>query len=215
MSNVSHFYSNIHKKKDTEKQANYSAKSRKKNDSSSLIKPRSKQKKKRQLSPRKSQWYQTNKQTNKPASQIPPLSITPLNYTHTHIHPSSTSSPLTRKRSKDKGRPQSSRKRIPEDNRRTPIIRPLLRGICVQARPFDNVRSAWSIGPKKLCKHQSALASEPARVTLIAEFGHGSRDGARSNQAEGCQSTVASGYQKSVNFRAGDTRGVVKGMIKI
>jgi hypothetical protein len=65
MSNVSHFYSNIHKKKDTEKQANYSAKSRKKNDSSSLIKPRSKQKKKRQLSPRKSQWYQTNKQTNK------------------------------------------------------------------------------------------------------------------------------------------------------
>jgi hypothetical protein len=53
------------------------------------------------------------------------------------------------------------------------------------------------LGPKKICReHLSALASEPARVTLSAEFRQGSSDGARSNQAEGCQSTVASGYQK-------------------
>jgi hypothetical protein len=156
---------------------------------------------------------QTNKQTNPlpkslPSPSLPLITPTP---TPTHPQPPALSQEKGVKTKADPN-PQGNGFRKTTDGRR---LSDRCSGGCVQARPFDNVRSAWSIGPKKLCKHQSALASEPARVTLIAEFGHGSRDGARSNQAEGCQSTVASGYQKSVNFRAGDTRGVVKGMIKI
>jgi hypothetical protein len=108
------------------KKASYSAKSRKKNDSSSLIKPRGKQKK-RQLSPRKKPVV-SNKQTNPLPKSLP----SPLLPSITHPLPTLPSPQcLSKKKYKKKKTPINlSRKRIPESDPRTPVIRPL-RGVRV------------------------------------------------------------------------------------
>ena len=157
-------------------EASYSAKSRKERKFVKLDQTK-KQKEKKASSPRKSQWYQTNKPTSQPLSSIKHSTATATPLTPTHPPPPT----LKEESANKKARPQGNGFRKPTDRR----LLSDRSGYACKLALFEKeniARSALSIRSKEnLESILSALASEPTRVTLSAEFRQGSSDGARSN----------------------------------